>query len=230
MTDRVHDRIPLFLEVEYRTAGAFLVSYTSNLSKGGLFIDTDRPLTVGTELLLRFTIPESGRIEVRGVVAWIRPVSTDGKPTGMGVEFEQLDTRHGEIIDAIVGGFKGLSIMIVAVSMSARALLARAVRSILSSAEVVEVPSADAAEAALRDEPDLAIIDLDDPDAGDGLYALRLAKTAKHQLPVIAAGREEDARQRARELGADEVLTAPLVLTELQAAILRALGRPLRVG
>ena len=230
MTDRVHDRIPLFLEVEYRTAGAFLVSYTSNLSKGGLFIDTDRPLTVGTELLLRFTIPESGRIEVRGMVAWIRPQSTDGKPTGMGVEFEQLDTRHGEIIDAIVGGFKGLSIMIVAVSITSRALLVRAVRSILSSAEVVEIASADAAEAALRDEPDLAIIDLDDPDAGDGLYALRLAKTAKHQLPVIAVGREEDARQRARELGADEVLTTPLVLTELQASILRALGRPLRVG
>jgi uncharacterized protein (TIGR02266 family) len=229
VTDRVHDRIPLFLEVEYRTAGAFLVAYTSNLSKGGLFIDTERPLSVGTELLLRFTIPECGQIEVRGVVAWVRPVAMEGKSPGMGVEFEQLDTRHGEVIDAIVGGFKGLSIMVVSVGLSSRALLARAVRSILSSAEVVEVGSADGAEMALRREPDLAIIDLDDPDAGEGLYALRLAKTGQHQLPVIAAGREDDSRARATELGADEVLATPLVLTELQSAILRALGRPVRV-
>lgn len=230
MTDRVHDRIPLFLEVEYRTAGAFLVAYSSNLSKGGLFIDTDRPLTIGTELVLRFAIPGSGRIEVRGVVAWVRPVAVDGKPAGMGVEFEQLDARHGEVIDAIVGGFDGLSIMVVAASMNARALLSRAVRSILSSAAVVEAATADAAEAALTDGVDLAIIDLDDPDAGEGLYALRLAKTVKDQLPVIAAGRDDDARQRARDLGADEVLPTPLVLTDLQAAILRALGRPVRIS
>ena len=73
MTDRVYDRVPLSLEVEYRTAGAFLVAYTSNLSKGGLFIDTDAPLGTGTELLLRFTIPGAGPIEVRGVAAWVRP-------------------------------------------------------------------------------------------------------------------------------------------------------------
>jgi uncharacterized protein (TIGR02266 family) len=230
VTERVHDRVPLFLEVEYRTAGAFLVAYSSNLSKGGLFIDTERPLPVGTELGLRFAIPGSGKIEVRGVVAWVRPAAIDGKPAGMGVEFEQLDTHHGEVIDDIVGGFRGLTIMVIAASMSARALLSRAVRSILSSAAVVEIATADAAEAALGDEPDLAIVDLDDPDAGEGLYALRLAKTATEHLPVIAAGREDDARQRARELGADEVLVTPLVLTDLQAAILRALGRPLRVS
>ena len=28
MTDRVYDRVPLSIEVEYRTAGAFLVAYT----------------------------------------------------------------------------------------------------------------------------------------------------------------------------------------------------------
>src|SRR5262245_9863211 len=111
MTDRVFDRIPLSLEVEYRTAGAFLVAYTSNLSKGGLFIETDRPAPVGTALMLSFTIPSGERLQVRAAVAWVRPQPADGKPAGMGVEFEGLDTGHGEIIDRIVGSFRGLAIM-----------------------------------------------------------------------------------------------------------------------
>jgi len=229
MTDRVFDRIPLSLEVEYRTAGAFLVAYTSNLSKGGLFIETERPVPVGTVLMLSFTIPSGERLQVRAVVAWLRPQPSEGKPAGMGVEFEGLDAHHGEIIDRIAGAFRGLSIMIVCPSPQARAVLARAVRSILSSAEVLEVDSADAAEAGFARDPDLVIVDLDEREAGEALYALRLAKRSPRQLPVIAASRDEESRQRARDLGADKVVPTPLVVPDLQACILRALGRPLRV-
>ncbi len=231
MTDRVHDRVPLSLEVEYRTAGAFLVAYTSNLSKGGLFIETERPLLVGTELMLRFTIPNVGPIEVRGSVAWVRPELMEGKPPGMGVEFEQLDSRHGQVIDEIVGSFHGLEILVVASGFQGRAQLARSVRSILSSAEVVEASNSDAAEAALRGDPDLAIVDLDAGDPSEGLYVLRRAKTApSRQIPVIALARDEAVRDHAKELGADEILQSPVVLPDLQASILRALGRPLRVA
>jgi len=231
VTDRVHDRIPLSLEVEYRTAGAFLVAYTSNLSKGGLFIETDTPLVIGTELMLRFTIPGSGPIEVRGNVAWVRPELMEGKPPGMGVEFEHLDARHGQIIDQIVGGFQGLEILVVASGFQARAQLTRSVRSVLSTADVVEAANSDGAEAALHDDPDLAIVDLDVSDASEGLYVVRRAKTASHrQIPVIVIARDELTGQRAKELGADEILPAPLAVADLQASILRALGRPLRVA
>jgi uncharacterized protein (TIGR02266 family) len=230
MTDRVFDRIPLSLEVEYRTAGAFLVAYTSNLSKGGLFIETDRPAPVGTALMLSFTIPSGEKLQVRAAVAWVRPQPNDGKPAGMGVEFEGLDGHHGEIIDRIVGSFRGLAIMIVCPNPQARAVLARAVRSILSSAEVLEADSADAAEAGFAREPDLVIVDLDEREAGEALYALRLAKRPPRQLPVIAASRDEMSRQRARDLGADEVVPTPLIISDLQTCILRALGRPLRIS
>jgi type IV pilus assembly protein PilZ len=230
LSDRVFDRIPLALEVEYRTAGAFLVAYTANLSKGGLFIETERPLAAGTDLMLRFSIPDHGPIEVRGLVAWIRPAAVDGKPAGMGVEFEHLDARHGEIIDGIVGGFRGLRILLVSSTVQARTQLARFVRSILSTAEVLEAASADAAEAQLAQEPDLMILDLDENVKGEGLYALRLAKTGAQNVPVIATSRDETARHRALELGADDVLATPFLMPDLQASILRALGRPLRVG
>ena len=231
MTDRVQPRVPLSLEVEYRTAGAFLVAYTSNLSKGGLFIETEKPLLIDTELLLRFTIPGAGPIEVRGNVAWVRPELMEGKPPGMGVEFEQLDARHGQIIDEIVGSFLGLEILVVASGFQARAQLARSVRSVLSTAEVVEAANCDSAEAVLRGDPDLVVIDLDVDDPSEGLYVLRRAKTASHrQIPVIVSSREEQVREHAKELGADEILPAPLALPDLQASILRALGRPLRVA
>jgi uncharacterized protein (TIGR02266 family) len=208
------------------------VAYTSNLSKGGLFIETETPLPVGAELVLRFTIPGAELpIEVGGVVAWLRPEMVEGKPAGMGVEFEQLDARHGQIVDQVVASFHGLQIMVVASGFQARAQLARAVRSILSTAEVVEAASVEAAEAGLAREPDLAIVDVDGGDPSEGLYVVRRAKTAlERQLPVVALARDEDAGARARGLGADEVLASPFVLPELQNAIVRALGRPLRVA
>jgi uncharacterized protein (TIGR02266 family) len=230
VSDRVYDRIAISLEVEYRTAGAFLVSYTANLSKGGLFIETLRPLTIGTELLLKFSIPGQGAIEVRGVVAWTRTTVVDGKPTGMGVEFEQLDGRHGEIIDGIVSDFRGLKIVVAGGTAQSRTQLSRSVRSILSSAEVIELESAEAVEAELASQPDLVILDLDRGSESEGLYALRLVKIGSAQTPVLATSRDEKARERARELGADDVLATPVHASELQAAILRALGRPLRVG
>lgn len=228
MSDRLHERAPVAIEVEYRTAGAFLVAYSSNLSKGGLFLETDQPLPIGTELTLNFAIPGTGTIEVVGLVVWVRATDQDGKPAGMGVEFEHLDSRHGEVIDEIVSSFQGLRVVVLASSAHGRALLGRAVRSILSTAIVLEAADADAAEKSLEQGPDLVIIDLDDSDA-DGLLTMRLAKTARRAVPVIIATREEATRVRAKELGADEVLSAPIGLTELQAAILRGLGKPYSV-
>lgn len=233
MSDRKFDRVPLGLEVEFRTAGAFLVAYSVNLSKGGMFVETENPLPMSSEVTLRFSIPNAGTLEVRGVVAWVQAWKTADKPQGMGIRFEQLDARHGEMIDRIVAGFRGLRVIVLATNAQSRAILVRAVRSILSAAEVVETADADAAEAALGRDADLAIIDLDDddPEVNDGLLTLRIAKSlAGRPLPVIATAREEDARVRARDLGADEALPNPPSFPDLQSAVVRTLGRPSRIG
>lgn len=229
MSDRQYERVPLGLEVEFRTAGAFLVAYSSNLSKGGMFLETGDPLPIGTELTLRFAVPgEGSSLEVRGVVAWVQAWKAGDKQQGMGIRFEQLDGRHGEVIDRIVAGFRGLRVIVLATNQQSRAILARAVRSILSAAEVVEIADADAAEESLKKDADLAVIDLDDedPEVNDGLLALRLAKASGRPLPVIATAHQPKDRARAQELGADEVLANPPSFPDLQAAVVRTLGRP----
>lgn len=227
--DRQHPRIPLALEVEYRTAGAFLVAYSVNLSKGGIFLETASPAPIGTVLSLRFNVPGVGPLEVTGVVAWSRPAA-DGKPGGMGVEFEQIEQHHGEAIDRIVAGFNGLRVVVLASSNGARSVLARGVRSLFGTADIAEAADADAVETAFAAKPpDLVLVDLDDS-AADGILTLRLAKSlGSTPVPVIASSRDEEARARARELGADEVLANPITLVEMQAAVVRAISRPMSV-
>lgn len=68
-----------------------LTDYTLNLSSGGLFLETDRPLEVETPLTLEFALPDrSHPVRCKGRVAWVNFPDHKRKPqmpTGMGVQF-----------------------------------------------------------------------------------------------------------------------------------------------
>src|SRR5260370_33806458 len=104
-------RVPIPLAVTYRTAGAFLVSYSINLSKGGIFIETTEPLEVATPLELKLEVPGMGNLKLHGVVAWVRAAPSGELRPGMGVRFESLAARYGEIIDDMVGRVVGLTVL-----------------------------------------------------------------------------------------------------------------------
>lgn len=227
--ERQHDRIPVTLQVEFRTAGAFLVAYTVNLSTGGMFVETQEPRPIGTQLRILLTVPGAEPVPLEGAVVWIREAPEADKPPGMGIRFvDPVDSRYGEMIDALASKFRGLRVVVMAASAGARAALARGVRSMLATATVVEVADSNDAEAALEGDADLLLIDLDDAGA-EGLVALRLAKLRKASVPVIGTARAENERLRAGELGADEVLPNPPAFPDLQAAIIRTVGRPSRI-
>ena len=46
-------RAPIELKVDYKKLNTFIADYTKNISKGGTFIKTDRPLKVGTEFVFK---------------------------------------------------------------------------------------------------------------------------------------------------------------------------------
>lgn len=93
------------LNVEYKRLNTFFADYTRNISKGGTFIRTDRPLQIGTEFVFALTIrsvPEPLRL--RGRVRWVvtPEVATDDQPAGMGIEFLYATDEERKTTEAIV--------------------------------------------------------------------------------------------------------------------------------
>ena len=78
------------LPIEYERLNALLSDYTRNISRGGTFIRTDRPLAEGTVLSFTIRAPKLGDpIVLRGLVRWrVEPAqSRPDRPAGMGIEF-----------------------------------------------------------------------------------------------------------------------------------------------
>src|SRR5690606_41796939 len=71
----------------------FVSEYVTNVSRSGVFIKTDRPLPLGSEVNLRFTVVLDGVETIEGVGEVVR-VETD--PPGMGVVFKELGSRSEE--------------------------------------------------------------------------------------------------------------------------------------
>jgi type IV pilus assembly protein PilZ len=90
------------LKVEYKRLNTFFADYTRNISRGGTFIGTEKPLPLGTEFVFALVVP--GLLEplrLQGRVIWNTRLedATKGNPAGMGIEFQyadEHDRRHKE--------------------------------------------------------------------------------------------------------------------------------------
>lgn len=229
---RKHGRLPLSVRVAYRSTGTFLVAYSVNLSKGGVFLETDSPLPIGSPVSLELEVPAIGLLTVVGKVAWLREQNADGLPQGMGIQFNSLDEIYGHAIDELVKNFVGLTVLIFASSADRLQLIGRYVRSIVAC-DIVEATSVDLAEVALEQKPDLLVVDLDQRTEA-GLQTIRAAKQRQvrdaHPLPVILMAQNPKIRALGKEQGADEALQTPPSYADLQGAIIRALVRPASVS
>jgi type IV pilus assembly protein PilZ len=90
---RTAHRGPIRLRVDYERMNAFFADYTKNISKGGTFIKTARPLPIGTRFLFALSVPAlSEPVQITGEVQWIAqagsagPAGSDNEP-GMGIRF-----------------------------------------------------------------------------------------------------------------------------------------------
>src|SRR3954468_11806844 len=80
-------REPIRLRVEYQRMNAFFADYTKNISKGGTFIKTARPLPIGTRFLFALSVPAfSDPAQIPGEVQGISPAAP-GTEAGMGIRF-----------------------------------------------------------------------------------------------------------------------------------------------
>ena len=82
---RAQPRAPIELKVDYKKLNSFFADYTKNISKGGTFIKTRKPLPIGTRFVFTLNVPSGGQsFELVGEVAWSK---ADGEEPGMGIRF-----------------------------------------------------------------------------------------------------------------------------------------------
>ena len=102
---RRHERAPLAVEVTLESEHNFYTGITDNISEGGLFVATDDPPPIGTELHFELVLGER-RFQMSGVVLWQRThrmASTD-MPEGVGIRWRSLDPVVLQAIQSFVRG------------------------------------------------------------------------------------------------------------------------------
>jgi type IV pilus assembly protein PilZ len=108
--ERVNTRAPIELKVDYKKLNSFFADYTKNISKGGTFIKTKKPLPIGTQFLFKLTVPHRGEpFELLGEVVWS---TVEGEEPGMGIRFVYND-------DSQRGDFEGVVENLMATSLGA---------------------------------------------------------------------------------------------------------------
>jgi uncharacterized protein (TIGR02266 family) len=97
---RLHHEIP----VAYRSVGSFLSDWATNISQGGLFINTRKPLAVGTAVKILVQLPgASFPFELAGRVTRVTEFDNRANMVpGMGVEFTDVDDSKRRDIEAFV--------------------------------------------------------------------------------------------------------------------------------
>jgi type IV pilus assembly protein PilZ len=98
-------RTPIELKVEYKRLNVFFADYTRNISKGGTFIRTNRPLEIGTEFIFALVVPAFREpLRLRGFVQRVVPQdqATEASPAGMGIRFLYQNDEERHAVESLV--------------------------------------------------------------------------------------------------------------------------------
>ena len=83
---RTEERVPIEFQVDYIHEGDYVLSFSKNISLGGMFLCAPEPLEPGSRLKLVFSVEEYYQAEVMAVVVWVNR-SPKVEKIGMGVQF-----------------------------------------------------------------------------------------------------------------------------------------------
>lgn len=103
---RSSQRHAITLRVDYKRMNTFFADYAKNISKGGTFIRTSKPLEIGTEFVFVLSIPgQTEHLQLRGEVMWtVEEFQANGeRPAGMGIRFRFAEDAEKRQLDQFVG-------------------------------------------------------------------------------------------------------------------------------
>ena len=104
---RQNDRLQHELLVAYRTVDGFITDWAVNISRGGIFINTRNPLSVGTTVRLIISLPDTSfPFDLAGRVMRVNEFDNPSNQVpGMGIEFVDVDdekrARIGRFVERL---------------------------------------------------------------------------------------------------------------------------------
>ena len=100
-SSRKQTRVQKTLSLTFKDRKSFVKAYTDNISKGGLFIMTERPLKQGEQFLLKLQVPDLPEpIKLNCEVSWVREqTDTEKRPPGMGVKFCKMTEKDNQVLN-----------------------------------------------------------------------------------------------------------------------------------
>lgn len=103
---RKHLRIIKRLNAEFSFGGESFRATTSNLSEGGLFLRTQKPLPADLQVDIRIQLPDDTVSSIKGTVRQsIKSVAKNGR-SGMGVEISECDRHYVNFLNSFLPPLK----------------------------------------------------------------------------------------------------------------------------
>lgn len=93
--NRGHPRLPVKIKVDFTSDDAVRSAFSLNISAGGIYLATSKPLPSGDTVVLQLYLPSlDGPVEVLGEVVWsnAHPDGRNDFPEGMGIRFTNLSS------------------------------------------------------------------------------------------------------------------------------------------
>ena len=217
---RKSPRIPLKVQVKYKTPNAFLADYALNISKGGIFIETDKPLPLGSSVDFQLLFPDALK-PVKGTGEVVRIAAGNDEPSGMGIRFKDLSPEGMAIVEKIFKDFAGIRILVIDDAAVMRRLLSFWLRKIIKC-DITEASDGIEAISKLKEKFDLVITDLRMPRA-DGLKVIEHIRDNMHDtvtpIIIVTTVASGDDKKKALMLGASGYITKPLRFSELSRTV-----------
>ena len=240
-------RVEATFPVSYPSIDQLLVAYSCDLSKGGMFLQTEQFLPVNAVVRINLGLGEgSAEIPIIARVVYVRDAAAAraaGKPPGMGIEFLDLSADCLALIEAYIAErisqdepapasapARRLNVMVVDDDQGCRTLAAAPFRH-RGDAVRVAGDGFEALALCLKETPDVILSDVQMPRM-DGWQLLRMvrARPTLSSVPFLfltTLGGEQE-RLRGYQLGVDDYVGKPFRGKELQARVDRVVARAQR--
>ena len=103
---RENPRIPKILTLSFKSKAGFIKAFSENISTGGMFIKTTKPLVKGEPFILQLKLLDvSVTLKIDCEVSWNRTETSDPvkQPLGMGIKFIEISPEdHHRLKKALI--------------------------------------------------------------------------------------------------------------------------------